>query len=308
MELFKRILVDIDSDATVHPALDRAILLAKATGAALTVTDVMAVSLYERRYLPGHLEEELVTRRRSQLARIVSTVRDVRAEAKLLVGRPATVLTQEVIRGNHDLLMRSHSREESGTVTRDFGAVDMELLRKCPCAVMLVRHGSVAQQPRVAAAVNVSTVDETEQALNVKIATSALHLADLVGGVAMLLHAWSPFAERMIRTHATEDAFATYVDEARTRAAADLRKLTQSLSSQFARVPMIQRRGKPEDVILEFVAAEGIDILVMGTVARGGIPGLLIGNTAERVLRKLRCSVLTLKPDNFVSPVRVDTD
>ena len=50
----------------------------------------------------------------------------------------------------------------------------MELLRKCPCAVMLVRHGSVVQHPRVAAAVNVSTVDEVEQALNVKIATAAL--------------------------------------------------------------------------------------------------------------------------------------
>jgi len=307
MELFKRILVDIDSDANVHPALDRAILLAKATGAALTVTDVMAVSLYERRYLPGHLEEELVTRRRSQLARIVSTIREVSAEPKLLVGRPATVLTQEVIRGCHDLLMRSHSREESGSVTRDFGATDMELLRKCPCSVMLVRQGSLAQRPRVAAAVNASTVDETEQALNVKLAASALRLADLVGGVAMLLHAWSPFAERMLRVHATEDAFATYVDEARTRAAADLRRLTQSLSSEFARVPIIQRRGKPDDVILDFVGAEGVDILVIGTVARGGIPGLLIGNTAERVLSKLRCSVLTLKPDNFVSPVRVDT-
>ena len=129
-----------------------------------------------------------------------------------------------------------------------------------------------------------------------------------VRNVSTLHHAWSPFAERMIRVHATEDAYASYVDEARNRAAADLRKLTQSLGSPFGRVPMIQRRGRPEDVILEFVASEGIDILVMGTVARGGIPGLLIGNTAERVLRRLRCSVLTLKPDNFVSPVRVDTD
>jgi universal stress protein E len=142
----------------------------------------------------------------------------------------------------------------------------------------------------------------------VKIATAALQLADFVGGAATLLHAWSPFAERMIRIHAPDDAFATYVDGARTRATADLRKLTQSLGSQFARAPAIQRRGKHDEVILQFVAAEGIDILVMGTVARGGIPGLLIGNTAERVLSKLRCSVLTLKPDHFVSPVRVDTD
>ena len=65
------------------------------------------------------------------------------------------------------------------------------------------------------------------------------------------------------------------------------------------------KRILPEEVIPEFVVAEGVDILVMGTVARGGIPGLLIGNTAERVLRKITCSVLAIKPDEFVSPVRV---
>jgi universal stress protein E len=53
--------------------------------------------------------------------------------------------------------------------------------------------------------------------------------------------------------------------------------------------------------------AEGIDdLVVMGTVARAGIAGMLIGNTAERVLRKLRCSVLIVKPDRSVSPVRLD--
>ena len=305
MDFFKRILVDIDSDATAHPALERAVLLAGATGAALTITDVMAISPHHRRHLRPQMEEELVARRRAQLNRIAATIGDRAAEVKLLVGRAATVLTEEVIRGRHDLLMRSHSRDESGAVIDHFGAVDMELLRQCPCAVMLVRHGSVAQHPRIAAAVNASSIDEVEQALNVKIATSALALADVLGGGAALLHAWSPAFERTIRMHATEDALASYVDDARIRAGEDLRALVQSLGDAFGRVPMIQRRGTPEDVILEFVAAEATDILVMGTVARGGISGFLFGNTAERVLRKLRCSVLTLKPDNFVSPVRI---
>ena len=66
------------------------------------------------------------------------------------------------------------------------------------------------------------------------------------------------------------------------------------------------RRGEPEDVIPEFVVAEGIDLVVMGTVARNGIAGMLLGNTAERGLRKLPCSVLTVKPEAFVSPVRLD--
>jgi universal stress protein E len=305
MEFFKRILVDIDADAIVHPALDRAIVLARATGAELTVTDVIAVSPYERRSLPGQLEEDLIARRRGQLNRLVSAIRDVRAQAKLLVGRTATVLIQEVMRSNHDLLMRSHARDSDGPVAKEFGAVDMELLRKCPSAVMLVRHGSIAPHPRVAAAVNASVVDDSEQALNRKIAAAALQLAEVVGGAPMILNAWAPFGERMIQAHANEDAFATYVNDARTRAAEDLRALAQSLDGVFAQVPMIQRRGKPEDVIPEFVAAEGVDILVMGTVARGGIPGLLIGNTAERVLRKITCSVLAIKPDDFVSPVRV---
>lgn len=303
MEIFKRILVDIDADAIAHPALDRAIVLARATGAQLTVTDVMAVSPYERRYLPGQLEEDLVERRRGQLNRIVSAIHNVEAEAKLLVGRTATVLIQEVMRSNHDLLIRSHAGE-GGASAKEFGAVDMELLRKCPCAVMLVRDGGVAPQPRVAAAVNASVVDEVEQSLNRKIAAAAMHLAEVVGGRPMILNAWTPFGERMIQAHANEDAFASYVDDARTRAAEDLRTLAQSLDGVFAQVPMIQRRGKPEDVIPEFVTAEGVDILVIGTVARGGIPGLLIGNTAETVIRKVTCSVLAIKPDDFVSPVR----
>ncbi len=42
----------------------------------------------------------------------------------------------------------------------------------------------------------------------------------------------------------------------------------------------------------------------MGTVACSGIDEFLIGNTAEKVLTKVDCSLLTVKPDNFACPVR----
>jgi hypothetical protein len=41
----------------------------------------------------------------------------------------------------------------------------------------------------------------------------------------------------------------------------------------------------------------------MGTVARTGIAGLVMGNTAERVLQRLRGSVLAVKPAGFRTPV-----
>ncbi len=61
--------------------------------------------------------------------------------------------------------------------------------------------------------------------------------------------------------------------------------------------------GEPERVISHVVDRNGVDLVVMGTVAKSGIPGLLMGNTAERVLQRLRGSVFAVKPPGFVSPV-----
>jgi nucleotide-binding universal stress UspA family protein len=251
--------------------------------------------------LPDTIEEEMVSGRRQQLARIADAVSDVRTEAKLLVGRPGTVLIQEVMRSNHDLLMRSHARDLAAPGPQPFGPVDMELLRKCPCPVLLVRHGSRAQHPQIVGAVNASTEDESERALNARIAEWTLLMADLEGGVPTLLQAWTPFAERVIRGHSSYDAFAAYVDNVRGGTEADLRQFVQSLGGRLSGLQAVHRRGEPETVILEFVVSGRIDLVVMGTVARGGISGLLIGNTAERVLGKLPCSVLAVKPDGFVS-------
>jgi nucleotide-binding universal stress UspA family protein len=41
----------------------------------------------------------------------------------------------------------------------------------------------------------------------------------------------------------------------------------------------------------------------MGTVARTGIAGWITGNTAEKVLGVANCSVLAIKPPDFLSPV-----
>lgn len=207
------------------------------------------------------------------------------------------------MRSKHDLLLRSHARDAVASRPRPFGTVDMELLRKCPCPVFLVRHGGGGPHPRIVAAVNASTEETSERALNVKIVEMGLRIAELEGGVPMLLQAWVPFAERMVRSHSSDDAFAAYVENVRQRTAGDLRLLAQSFGGRLSGAQTVHRRGEAETVIPEFVVAQGIDLVVMGTVARGGIAGLLIGNTAERVLRQLPCSVLAVKPDGFVCPV-----
>jgi universal stress protein E len=46
------------------------------------------------------------------------------------------------------------------------------------------------------------------------------------------------------------------------------------------------------------------DVIAMGTVGRSGIRGMLLGNIAEKVLATCDCSILTVKPDDFVSPIQ----
>jgi len=80
-----------------------------------------------------------------------------------------------------------------------------------------------------------------------------------------------------------------------------LDRLLASLSVAETRPHLVL--GPPKEVILQLASREGIELIVMGTVARTGIPGLLIGNTAERILDGVECDVLAIKPAGFVTPV-----
>ena len=45
------------------------------------------------------------------------------------------------------------------------------------------------------------------------------------------------------------------------------------------------------------------DVLVMGAVARRGLAKIFIGSTAERVLERLPCDVLIVKPTDFSAAI-----
>lgn len=66
------------------------------------------------------------------------------------------------------------------------------------------------------------------------------------------------------------------------------------------------RRGNPREAIPGLARELKADLVVMGTVARTGIAGFIIGNTVESILDDIGCSELAVKPDGFVSPVAPD--
>lgn len=305
MPLFKSILVDVDAMAAAHPALDRAIDLARRCGARLKVVDAVHVPATAQRQLPAGAVQTIVQSRRERLAGFAHAASGVRVDVDVLRGRPAIALVQEVLRSGHDLLIRSHARDLAAR-PRGFGAIDMQLFRHCPCPVWAVGPGATAAPQRILAAVHANPDDRDEQHLNVKLLTMAVALADMYEASVIAFQAWTAFGEEVLRTRMTDAEFDAYVRSSEASAREALAPLVASLGERAARVRIELRKGHPEDVIPEFVVSDGIDLTVIGTVARVGVARLLIGNTAERLLQRLPASVLAVKPDGFESTIRLD--
>ena len=67
-------------------------------------------------------------------------------------------------------------------------------------------------------------------------------------------------------------------------------------------------KESPDIAILNHIDTHKVDLLVMGTIARTGIPGVIVGNTAERLLPQIPCSVLAVKPADFKSPITLESE
>jgi nucleotide-binding universal stress UspA family protein len=54
-------------------------------------------------------------------------------------------------------------------------------------------------------------------------------------------------------------------------------------------------KGIPYDEIIKFANSEKIDIIVIGTYGRSGLERIIFGSTAERVVRRAPCAVITVR-------------
>ena len=63
------------------------------------------------------------------------------------------------------------------------------------------------------------------------------------------------------------------------------------------------QQGVAAEALLALSRNLPADIVIMGAISRSGLKKIFIGNTAERVLDRLPCDLLIVKPAGFVVPV-----
>lgn len=314
MQRFKNILVLMDNGRQTNHVLERAMEMARRNHARITITGVLDALPRDMQRLvaaigPADLLELAVEERLAELEMMAGPGREegMTIGTRVLCGTPFLAIVREVLREGHDLVMMM-AEEKTALGEALFGSTSMHLMRKCPCPVWVMSPAQRHKYARVLAAVDPVTSEAAHQALNARIMELAIALSRMEGSEFHVVHAWFPFVERAFPPGSRLPA----EDKERiTRQCAETHELAFGeflrqfdLGDLRCRTHLL--KGAAGDIIPTLVRNRRIDVVVMGTVCRTGIAGLFIGNTAEKVLRRVNCSVLTVKPEGFRTPVTLE--
>lgn len=211
-------------------------------------------------------------------------------------------IIRKVLGQQYDLVITESSLEQG------IDQLAMRLVRKCPCPVWVIKYGA-KEFKRILAAVDVGDEYPESPELNKKIIEMTHSLAQREGGEAHYLHSWRLEYELMLRGprfNVSPDEILGMKSEMVAERRSRLVGILNRNHIEFRDHQVHVWEGTSSEVILKAISELDIDVVVMGSVARSGIPGLLIGNKAEKLLGSINCTVLTVKPDGFKSPVTID--
>lgn len=307
---FHKILVASDFSEYADAAFERAVELAQATAAELTVVHVLGhvaaavpATSFEAHWKipPADLKKAERRLRREADQRLTEQVEPGRTKVWKLrtetrVGIPFVEVIGMVEEKGFDLVVAG-TRGLSGLKRVLVGSTAERLVRKCPCPVWIVKPGHDGPLRSILAPVDFSDVSGK----SLKLAADLARLSDCRLDV---LHVLSS-SDDVVRfpDNAAHNDLILLRQEVRRSVAL---RLSQFVGQHVPTDVAVRERlavGAPWQKISSAARRLHADLVVLGSVGRTGIPGFIIGNTAEKVLRYGDLSLLTVKPDGFVSPV-----
>lgn len=309
MREFRNILIVCDENSAHENAFHRVRSLASDPAVRLTLVDVIDS-------VPGNLsqlfpfragssaaevETEVVEAHRERLEGLAEELRahQIRVGCEVLMGTPVVEVMRKVERDGHDLVVKGAERSRSRPFLSD---PDITLSRKCGCPVWILNSAADERSRRILAAVDPDPEQPERHALNWRILDFATALANEDGAWLDVLNAWRVPEESALRhglAKVPEEDIDQIVDTERQQSDWRLQRLTADFAGSCAQMRVLHIKGHAPDVILDHVENDGIDTIVIGSVGRDGIHGMILGNIAETVLKRVSCSVLTVKPKGF---------
>lgn len=306
MSSFKNVLVGVDlshgdwmadahHETPSHHACERAIQLAKAAGAELHFLAALDLDARTQRLLQesAGLESGVLDEASKALKILVTEAAEqgVTATCSVQMGKSWVAIADRAREGNHDIVVVGGHRR-SGLGGYLVGSTGLHLLQSLDIPLWIVRPKENIQPKRILVATDFSPVCDTLVNLTAEIASyfqTELHLVHAVEKPGRGLLNFASFSDETV-----EASHQQALEEARQRLDQTKTRLATYNLAQPAQIHL--RENRATDAIQELVNTHDIDVLVMGTVARRGVPGLLFGSTSQSLLHQLPCSLFTVRP------------
>jgi len=316
---FRSILLIVDQGTDYSVALKRAVALANNNQALLTVCAVVDavprdLQMAITAVTPLELQKIAISEKQVWLDEVVKSgaVAGVPLESIILVGKPFIEIIRQVLGNGHDLIIKC-AEDSGGSGRMLFGSTDMHLMRKCPCPVWITKPTEHHQYRRILAAVDLDPKEAVKDVLNRQILEMSTSLAIADCSEVHIVHAWKLYGEDILespRSGILNAELDLMLEKEAVERAFWLENLVNNYGAKadkdaidYVSPQLHLIKGTAKAAIPKKARELDVDLIVMGTVARSGIPGFFMGNTAESILNQIDCSVLAIKPPGFESPV-----
>ncbi len=315
MSTIKRILIAIDAETNECIAIQKGLALASAHRAEVFVFavlkdfDVLAASFSEM-ISKEEFHQNLINYYNLQITKLVNdnNPHNIDVSVELVTGIPYIEIIRKAFSINADIILHSSKQEEQGRLF--FSSSDWRLIRKSPIPVWIIKNKQHHIPKQIMAAIDVMDSSATKS-LNKNILELAAEITYYSSSHLTVFSAWDLLGEEMLRHSPFLSTTQRQLDNALMNVSTAVQEkhnelklwLSKNTKLDGKKITWLLEKGDARKLIPTFVNDHNIGLLIMGTVNRTGISGLLIGNTAETILSKIQCSVITMKPPMFKSPV-----
>lgn len=292
MNTLKTILVPVDFSTGSRSALDQAIRLARINAARLHVihvvdTDAVASLAANRQTSIERQSAVAHEGAKEALARwLAQAGAPAACESTVVVGVPLHEILESAKTLQADLIVAGITG--SGETPTGAGSLACKLARNASHKVLLVRANHPQAFKKIVACIDFSSTSR-------EVLVQARRIALQDGAAVDFLHVWqepwlrTPYA--YLATVAAEN-----VEERQKTLRANLKEFVQEEAEVMASNEVLVKNPSYANGIVDHAAQTGADLIVIGAKGRTNLRYVLLGSTAERLLKTLPCSVLVVKP------------
>lgn len=291
----KRVLVANDSLEGLEAALQKAALIEHHSGAEIEVAEVIYDNI-EEEHLEEHVKSQLIesfkAAERNGLRKLLEPYKDKIAwsRAQVLWSKYTDeAIIGEAERRSADLIIKpmSHHSTLSDLIHTP---LDWQIIRTANCPVLISKSPEWGTGGIVLGAVDIS--DAKHKDLSIRVLETTNDLATILDADLHIVCVYPDLGQRVSQYQVALD-YEGIKDDMRAARQQALEETLEKLEINAIELHVIE--GKPAVTVANLANRLDVTVAVLGTSARTGLKKLLLGNTSEAMIGRLKQDILTVR-------------